>query len=104
MEPCFYILHIFALFAVSASLRREETNQLTENGVLIIGGMNERVLNGGASLDDIYHDIEVFPENCRGPVPDLPMQNAVSGSYKGDVVACDGVNMTDPEYGYLSLD
>ena len=72
--------------------------------VLIIGGMNEAVLNGAASDDDIYTDVEVYPESCRPPVPDLPVLNSVTGSYQGRVVSCGGVNMTSPEYGTLVLD
>jgi len=75
-----------------------------KEGVLIIGGMNEKVLNGDASEDDIFTDIEVYPESCRRPVPDLPILNAVTGSYQGSVVSCGGVNMTSPEYGTLALD
>eukprot|EP00091_Calanus_sinicus_P003354 TRINITY_DN13512_c0_g1_i1.p1 TRINITY_DN13512_c0_g1~~TRINITY_DN13512_c0_g1_i1.p1 ORF type:complete len:131 (+),score=16.47 TRINITY_DN13512_c0_g1_i1:76-468(+) len=101
MKHCFFASWIFAVLAV---LGIGETKNSPGHGVLIVGGMNEKVLNGAASTDDIYNDIEVFPTSCRTPVPDLPIFNAVTGSYKGQVISCGGTNMTNPEYGTLSID
>ena len=36
----------------------------SSHGVLFIGYMNEKVLNGTASNNDIYNYIEVFPTSC----------------------------------------
>merc|ERR1711915_5122 len=73
-------------------------------GVLIVGGMNEKVLNGDGTPDDLYNDIEVYPASCRKPLPPQPMQNAVMANYKGEILSCGGVNTTSPEYGSLALD
>jgi len=81
-----------------------ESRECTTDCVLIIGGMNEAVLNGAASESDIFTDVEVYPESCRPPVPDLPVLNSVTGSYKGRLVSCGGANMTSPESGTLVLD
>ena len=87
MKHCLSVSCIFTVLAVCGHLSMAEARQSSNHGVLIIGGMNEKVLNGAASNDDIYYDIEVFPASCRSPVPDLPILDAVTGSYKEHVIA-----------------